>query len=81
MVAAKLSPIGVGNDILGSVRIPAGFNGVVGLLSSLRRLPLMDTVRYFLIYKVMKALLWLEWIPFKLSQVHFVPLLMESPFG
>jgi Asp-tRNA(Asn)/Glu-tRNA(Gln) amidotransferase A subunit family amidase len=45
LVAARLSPIGVGNDILGSVRIPAGFNGIVGLLSSTGRLPLMDTIR------------------------------------
>ena len=45
MVAAKLSPIGIGNDVLGSVRVPAGFNGVVGLLSSITRLPLIDSIR------------------------------------
>jgi amidase len=43
MVAARLSPIGVGNDLLGSVRIPAAFNGIVGLLSSTGRLPTMNT--------------------------------------
>lgn len=44
IVAAKISPIGIGNDMLGSVRIPAAFNGVFGLMSSPGRLPLMDTV-------------------------------------
>jgi Asp-tRNA(Asn)/Glu-tRNA(Gln) amidotransferase A subunit family amidase len=43
LVAAKLSPIGIGNDLLGSVRIPAAFNGVVGLMSSAGRLPLFNT--------------------------------------
>lgn len=43
-VAAKISPIGIGNDIFGSVRIPAAFNGVVGFMVSPGRLPLMDTV-------------------------------------
>lgn len=43
LVAAKLSPIGIGNDLLGSVRIPAAFNGVVGLMSSTGRLPIFNT--------------------------------------
>jgi len=38
-VGSRISPIGVGNDMLGSIRIPATFNGVVGLLSSPDRLP------------------------------------------
>jgi len=42
-VGSRISPIGVGNDILGSVRIPATFNGVVGLLSSVDRLPRFDS--------------------------------------
>lgn len=44
IVAAKISPIGIGNDMLGSIRIPSSFNGVFGLMSSPGRLPLMDTV-------------------------------------
>lgn len=43
LIGAKLSPIGIGNDFLGSVRIPAAFNGVVGLMSSTGRLPVMNT--------------------------------------
>ena len=43
LIAAKISPIGIGNDILGSVRIPAAFNGVVGLMSSTGRLPITNT--------------------------------------
>ena len=44
IVASKISPIGIGNDMFGSVRIPAAFNGIVGLMSSPGRLPLMDTL-------------------------------------
>ncbi len=62
LVAARLSPIGVGNDILGSVRLPAGFNGVVGLLSSTGRLPLMDTIRLCWDYVVIATVRRLEWI-------------------
>jgi len=38
-VATGIGPIGHGNDIGGSVRIPALFNGVVGLRVSLGRIP------------------------------------------
>src|SRR6266478_6275046 len=38
-VATGIGPIGHGNDIGGSVRIPALFNGVVGLRVSLGRVP------------------------------------------
>ena len=38
-VATGIGPIGQGNDIGGSVRIPAYFNGVVGLRVSLGRIP------------------------------------------
>jgi amidase len=38
-VAAGIGPIAHGNDIAGSVRIPALFNGVVGLRVSLGRIP------------------------------------------
>ncbi len=41
-IASKISPIGVGNDMFGSVRIPAAFNGVCGLLVSAYKLPLMN---------------------------------------
>ncbi|MFM7851152.1 MAG: amidase family protein, partial [Flammeovirgaceae bacterium] len=46
-IGARISPIGVGNDMLGSVRIPATFNGVVGLLSSPGRLPVMGSTTYY----------------------------------
>src|SRR5262249_13709131 len=38
-VATGIGPIAHGNDIGGSVRIPAMYNGVVGLRVSLRRIP------------------------------------------
>ena len=37
-VASGIGPIGHGNDIAGSVRIPALFNGIVGLRASLGRI-------------------------------------------
>lgn len=45
-IAARVSPIGIGNDMLGSVRIPAAFNGVCGLMVSVGRLPAMNACRY-----------------------------------
>lgn len=45
-VGARISPIGMGNDMLGSIRIPAAFNGLVGLLSSSGRLPAMGSITY-----------------------------------
>jgi len=39
-VAARLSPIGIGNDMAGSIRIPAMFNGVFGIKVGQDRLPL-----------------------------------------
>ncbi|KDR76938.1 hypothetical protein GALMADRAFT_225095 [Galerina marginata CBS 339.88] len=39
LVALKGSPIGVGSDIGGSVRIPAAFNGLYGLRPSYGRVP------------------------------------------
>lgn len=38
-IAARTSPIGIGNDMAGSIRIPAAFNGVFGLCPSADRLP------------------------------------------
>ena len=40
-LASRISPLGVGNDMLGSIRIPCAFNGVFGLLPSPHRLPVM----------------------------------------
>ena len=41
-VATGIGPIAHGNDIGGSVRIPAMYNGVVGLRVSLGRIPAYD---------------------------------------
>jgi amidase len=38
------SPIGVGSDIAGSVRIPADFNGLFGLRPSYDRIPYQDAL-------------------------------------
>jgi Asp-tRNA(Asn)/Glu-tRNA(Gln) amidotransferase A subunit family amidase len=38
-IAARISPVGIGNDMAGSIRIPAAFNGVCGLCPSADRLP------------------------------------------
>ena len=46
-VGARISPLGIGNDMLGSVRIPSTFNGLVGLLSSAGRLPVLGSTTYF----------------------------------
>ncbi|MBX3445525.1 MAG: amidase [Parvibaculaceae bacterium] len=43
-VAAGLAPAAVGTDTGGSVRIPAAWNGLVGLKTSAGRLPLKGTV-------------------------------------
>ena len=40
LVALHGSPVGIGTDIGGSVRIPAGFNGIWGIKPSHGRLPL-----------------------------------------
>jgi len=39
LIGAKGSPVGFGTDIGGSIRIPAGFNGLFGLRPSAGRLP------------------------------------------
>ena len=39
-IAAGMSPLGVGTDIGGSIRVPAHFSGIAGLKPSLDRLPM-----------------------------------------
>jgi fatty acid amide hydrolase len=41
VLAGGVSPIGIGNDMGGSVRIPSHFCGVSGLMPSAHRLPVM----------------------------------------
>jgi aspartyl-tRNA(Asn)/glutamyl-tRNA(Gln) amidotransferase subunit A len=43
-VAAGLAPVGIGTDTGGSVRIPAAWNGLVGLKTTAGRLPLAGTL-------------------------------------
>ncbi|OBZ80049.1 Acetamidase [Grifola frondosa] len=44
LIALKGSPLGVGSDIGGSIRIPSGFNGVYGLRTSYGRVPYQGCV-------------------------------------
>jgi fatty acid amide hydrolase len=46
-VAAGESPLGLGSDIGGSIRIPAHFNGIQGLKPGTRRLTLLDDPAFF----------------------------------
>jgi Asp-tRNA(Asn)/Glu-tRNA(Gln) amidotransferase A subunit family amidase len=39
-IAAGMSPLGMGSDVGGSIRIPASFNGIVGLKATHGRIPL-----------------------------------------
>jgi len=48
-IAARISPIGIGNDIGGSVRIPASCCGIVSMLPSTGRIPFMGNIGYFCI--------------------------------
>ena len=49
-VAARVSPIGIGNDMAGSIRIPAAFNGVFGFMPSADRLPFWGQITYNFYY-------------------------------
>ncbi|MBI4511287.1 MAG: amidase [Deltaproteobacteria bacterium] len=43
-IAAGMSPLGVGTDIGGSIRVPAHFTGIVGIKPTLDRLPMRGIV-------------------------------------
>ena len=47
LIALRGSPVGVGTDIGGSVRIPAAFNGLWGIKPSHGRLPLANITKSF----------------------------------
>ncbi|CEP62635.1 uncharacterized protein LALA0_S06e00210g [Lachancea lanzarotensis] len=47
LIAAKGSPLGVGTDIGGSIRIPAAFQGLYGLRPSHGRVPYMDVTNSY----------------------------------
>jgi Asp-tRNA(Asn)/Glu-tRNA(Gln) amidotransferase A subunit family amidase len=61
-VAARISPLGVANDMGGSLRIPSAFCGVSCLMSGQNRLPNIGTVTYFLLYADTTAMDSREWI-------------------
>jgi fatty acid amide hydrolase len=46
-IAAGESPLGLGSDIGGSIRVPAHFSGIQGLKPGTRRLTLLDDPRFF----------------------------------
>ncbi len=46
-IAAGESPLGLGSDIGGSIRVPAHFSGIQGLKPGSRRLTLLDDPRFF----------------------------------
>ncbi len=46
-IAAGESPLGLGSDIGGSIRVPAHFNGIQGLKPGSRRLTLLDDPPFF----------------------------------
>jgi Asp-tRNA(Asn)/Glu-tRNA(Gln) amidotransferase A subunit family amidase len=55
-LAAGISPIGVGNDMGGSLRIPAQFCGISALMPSPHRLPEMGIFTYNGLYEENTAL-------------------------
>jgi fatty acid amide hydrolase len=61
-IAARLSLIGVGNDVGGSLRIPAAFCGVTSLLSGPGRIPKMGFCTFILINLENIPMAFLEWI-------------------
>ena len=62
-IASRVSPIGVGNDMAGSIRIPAAFNGVCGLMPSADRIPFWGQITYIISYQENTQQDSLEWIP------------------
>jgi Asp-tRNA(Asn)/Glu-tRNA(Gln) amidotransferase A subunit family amidase len=50
-IASRVSPIGIGNDMAGSIRIPAAFNGVYGLMPSADRIPFWGQITYVYFYE------------------------------
>lgn len=50
-LGAGIAPVGVGNDMGGSIRIPSHFCGVSGLMPSAHRLPELGIFTYLLSYE------------------------------
>lgn len=48
LIGMKGSPLGVGSDIGGSIRIPSAFNGLFGLKPSYNRMPYTNAMNSFL---------------------------------
>jgi Asp-tRNA(Asn)/Glu-tRNA(Gln) amidotransferase A subunit family amidase len=61
-LAARVSLIGIGNDIGGSLRIPAAFCGVTSLMPGPGRLPKMGFYTYMLVNEESILTVFLGWI-------------------
>ena len=70
-IAARVSPVGIGNDMAGSIRIPAAFNGVFGICPSADRLPFNGQIWYCSPYEANTAQDSLDLTPLCAAMVLF----------